>query len=649
MKMRTTSINRFNDIEVDGLDEGESPSGQNMIGIRLGEDSIEDPTYRCFDTPTVPTPNVDVAIPNADAISSQVTHFLNFSARGAIDSAAISEATNEFTTNSLDNRTDAISAIEIINVERELDDLRYGDAEDELAFQFTGAGHVFTDAELTTVEAGGSLPIDNIAVYGGDCFVGLHTFKITDSTYVLTDPEKEADGSGTAGTPTSQTDKWGWYFDKEAKADKYKGEDVSRPYPLRGVSQTVTVLLESEINPCVAEKSPHTGYTDAIPVPRAEQPGQIRSAFDYRYHLDYAQQNNYKVFFPFQTYEKNNTTFSSRIIYSDPKIYQSDIEGFDIFRALNFYDVDETVGDINKLQLGGDRLYALQDNGIHYIPVLASSVELADSGSLAVRTGAIISEPVVVSSLFGTKDPKSVATDGQGVFFMDRDSAMVGYVAGLKLENLSGRNNNTRFRELVDAGIPRAFVGFFDSKRNEYWITSPSSSVNNPTTIFNMDLGVWTSKVYGDVSAAIMGGDSSGGSLYLYGGLLDSIWNVHKMYEGASWGGPFTSFRPHIHYRVNADADLSKVFDAVAVNISLEPNAMAIVTDDTLGNTKTTNGWATFNDLGQGTFKTKSLRANSGGRRMRGLSAQFQLTFEITSISHLSSILTKYRPSYKQI
>ncbi|KKM66534.1 hypothetical protein LCGC14_1480240, partial [marine sediment metagenome] len=488
MKMKTANINRFDDIEVEGLDEGEKPIGQQMVGLRLGEDSIEDVTYRLFDVATISS-NVDVNITGANTIYLEIRAQAGRSAWAGIANGLINEADNTFVNATAAENSAYVSAVEIVNIERDLDDLRYGDDEDILPYQFTGAMHVFTDTELTStggsgVEGGSAVPINNVAVYGGDSFIGLHTFKISDSCYVLTDPDKEADNSGTAGTGINQTDKWGHYFDKASLGVGLEGEDVSRPIPLRGVSQTITVLLESEVNPNVVEKTPHTGFTDALPIPRAEQPGQIRSAFDYRFNLDYARQNDAKIWLPFKTFEKVNTSFNSRLIYSDVKIYKSDVEGFDRFRALNFSDLDETFGDISKLELGADSVYAFQEKGIHYIPVLAKSVELADSGTLAVRSGEFIGTPIVISSRYGTQHPKTVQSDGKNIFFADQLNKIVGVVSGRDVEFISRNNMRTHFRTHLNS-VTLDLYGIYDTRRNEYWLINREESA----TIFNLDSG----------------------------------------------------------------------------------------------------------------------------------------------------------------
>ncbi|KKN46956.1 hypothetical protein LCGC14_0667800 [marine sediment metagenome] len=487
MKMKTSNVNRFDDIEVTGLDEGEKPEGQQMVAIRLGEDSIEDVTYRLFDTATISS-NVDVNITSANTIYTQIRAQAGRSAWAGIANGLVNEADNTFINATAAENSAYVSGVEIVNIERDLDDLRYGDDEDEMPFQFTGAMHVFTDTELDTtggsgVEGGSAVPI-SVNVYGGDSFIGLHTFKVSDSTYVLTDPDKEADNSGTPGTIINQVDKWGHYFDKLSNDAGLEGEDMSRPYPLRGASQTLTVLLESEINPNVVERSAHTGFTDALPVPRAEQPGQIRSKFDYRFNLDYARQNDTKIWLPFNTFEKVNTSFNSRVIYSDPKIYKSDIEGFDTFKVLNFYDLDETFGDISKLQLGSDSVYAFQEKGIQYIPILAESVELAEGGTLAVRSGEIIGTPIVVSSKYGTQHPKTVKSDGKVVFFADQLNKVVGVVSGRDVEFISRNNMRTHFRTHLNS-VTLDLYGIYDTRRNEYWLINREESA----TIFNLDSG----------------------------------------------------------------------------------------------------------------------------------------------------------------
>jgi hypothetical protein len=262
--MASQNVNRYDDIDVDGLNEGYKPTNMACTALRFEDVEVEDVAYRCFDAASILASGGKVSddIDDANAITSQVSHF------AGVDADFIDENSNLFVHedgayNSSNPYSEYVSAVEIVNIERDLDDLRYGDEEDDLPFIFTGASHYFSDAELTTtggsgVQGGSNVPI-NISVWGGDCYVGLHTFKVNDTSYVLTDAGKGHDAAGGAMQPTVQTSRWGYWFDKNS-ASVAAAEDTSRPFPVKGAAQTITVLLESEVNPEFMEQHKQSPY-----------------------------------------------------------------------------------------------------------------------------------------------------------------------------------------------------------------------------------------------------------------------------------------------------------------------------------------------------------------------------------------------------
>ena len=421
--MATQNINRYDDLEVEGLNEGVKPTSMQATTIRLEGQNIEDVTYRCFDDIAV---IASTNISNTKNITTQVIgHF------AGIDADLINEESNTYVNeDTLYTAASYVSATEIVNIERELDDLRYGDSEDNVPFIFTGTSYSLSASEVTN-----NTPIDNIDVWGGDSYIGLHTFKVTDSNYSLTDQEKLIDNSGASDPLSVKTKKWGHYFNKYV-AGSTNVADTSRPFPLKGVSQTITVLLESEINPEVAEKNSHNDYSYDVslatssvnlPLPIVDDAGQIRSNFKYYYNLNYITQNDNKVFFPYQTYDKNLSLFGARIMYSDQKIYNSDIEGFDIFRVGNIYDLDESNGSLMKLQEANDNMFALQESALLHIPIKAQIIETTDGSNLTVRSGEIIGIPNKINTLYGTQSPKTVKTDGGVIFFIDKLTLFISF------------------------------------------------------------------------------------------------------------------------------------------------------------------------------------------------------------------------------
>lgn len=642
LEMETANVNRFDDIEVEGLNEGVKPNTMQATAIRLEKQNIEDVTYRCFDTDTItPTHRSSTTsrenITAAKSIADQAqSHFTGID-KDFLDENS-SEFVNENTGVPFVDSSSQVSAVEIINVERDLDDFRYGDQEDDFPFIFTGASHYFTGSQV-----GDNTPVD-FNVWGGDCFIGLHTFKVSDTAYSLTDGEKDIDNTGAIGSQSSQASKWGYYFRK----DLAQSVDVSRPFPLKGTSQTITVLLESEINPQVEEKSPHNEFNynsasaiDAtnLPFPIADESGQIRSSFKYRFNLDYARANEYKVFFPYKTYEKNNNEFGARIPYSDQKIYNTDIEGFDRFRAFNFYDLDESHGSGTKLIEAGDRIFALQESALTYIPVQARSIQTAEGGNLAVRDAEIIGIPNKIDVLYGCQNPKTVKIDGNSFFYADTRRGEIMMFDGKSPKSISQNGMeswfNTEFaahqtRILASTGSVSDLNAIYDNKSKEYMVFFRNQL--HRSAVFNAEYGVWGATFPEEATVAnTLGGVMVGGTFMLAGIEEDSNPNVviGSLYTSSgtlnTWWG--TKYTPKLKFLINPNPDWVKTYDAftfISTRV-IDPQSLVVIQSDGTSSTADLSG-IVVNDT-EGTFRIKSVR-DADGKRSRGTYAEMEIDFK---------------------
>lgn len=638
--MITQNVCRYDDIEVDGLNEGKKPTNQPMTAIRLENEFIEDVTLRSFDA----TPTTRTAIASATAVKS------------VIDADLIDELENEFVTEKTSYFTEAstyVGAVEIVNIERDVDDLRYGDAEDDLPFQFTGASYYFSDVELGTagvdgIRNGDSTPVD-IEVWGGDCFIAPHTFKISDSTYSLTCERDVTDTN--YENAQNQTSKWEYYF-KKLPANE-NSQDISRPFPLKGVSQTITVLLESEVNPSFKEKPQHNSYnydpTSAVgssnlPVPVVDDAGQIRSKFKYYFSQDYARQNTYKIFFPYQSFDVNNTTFSARIPYSDQKIYNSSIEGFDRFRALSFYDLDESHGALHSLVESGDRIFAIQDQAFSYVPVNAQIIESADGGNIAVQSGVVIGTVQKIDTSYGTQHPNTVKSDSGMIFFVDQLRGEVCMFDGQQVKLISRVGMESFFND--ELLLNPTISTFYDRKNKEYGIYFSGRD----SAVFSAIDGVWVSRFPENTDITTYGGARVGDHMMMIGANgTDNVYSG-RLYSptasvGTWWGSQFI---PTVKMYVNPEPEIVKAFDGFTVIADriIDPQSFVVTKSD--GTLSTANLSSAVISDKEGTFRLKNLR-DASNARSRGVYGELEIDFITSNQSGMSFVLTKYRPSFKPL
>ncbi len=657
----TTLVNDFASLQGTFTNDGIAPDNMRMYAVRLDSQRLvadkNDIAKYCAAATT--------GFQDSTEVATAASHF------SGILSAFYVQHQNDFvhTISGWVSASSFVSAVEIVNIEVGLDDDRYGNAEDIFEFISTGATHKFSSAELTTtggsgVEGGSAVPID-IEVWGGDCRVVPMSCKIGNSTYSITDVDKIA--TGTADAETVTTNKWDHWFETGATA----GDDVMRTYPLEAVSQVLSVVLETEINVPMADPegamvivSGFFAFQD-----NPDSSGAYRSPMTYSYHGGFSKQNDQKVFFPFSSFENNTTKFPARIAYSDVKVYQTDTEGFDRFRVLNIFDMDETYGGITKLALASDRMYSLQDDGVSYVPTSSNVIEQADASILEVRSNEIIDIPIYLDTLHGCQDLQTVQVSGDTIFYADRKNSEIFKLNSNKITNIgeSGMRSwwkqTTRLTTDVDpVSIGRRdFMSAYDLERDEYWIGRRFRFL----WVYNNKMGAWTSEFPQDSSTITMGGLNVL-SRMLVCGFKDDVGealSLHELYnEDTSRGtGAYgfwyklPVFDSNIEFVVNPFPDIFKVYDNIVINSTdrLKDATLTTLRENSFDSTTPTQSALMSIDVDslEDTYRVKVIRA-TGGERMRGKYGKIVLNWDNVNKNRRTGIIsaqTKYRPSHKPV
>src|SRR5690606_17947151 len=142
------------------------------------------------------------------------------------------------------NRGSYVNVAAIVNVKLGLGDDRYGDSTDLHEYISTGARYTFTEEEVASLQAGDPVVLGDIDVWGGDCFVGVHTFKICDSTYSVVNQTKN---NGNSDSKADLISKW----NKTLFNGFFEGSDVSilcMPVAVENAAQYIQVVLESDFS-----------------------------------------------------------------------------------------------------------------------------------------------------------------------------------------------------------------------------------------------------------------------------------------------------------------------------------------------------------------------------------------------------------------
>jgi len=530
-----------------------------------------------------------------------------------------------------------VSAVEIANiVDTNIGDDRYGDSDEPHDLVYTGASYLFSVAELADVVADGDSPAV-VNVRGGDCYVSRHTFKVTDNHYGLQYVRL-------LHTLLSYSGNGRYRFRYESPS----GNNYTMPYAYKNMSQILHVFLESEYNGELTATKPVTGTP-----PGYTSDNQFRVCFNYGYNFGYLKQSDQKAFTPYNADEIVNTTYPARVLYSDQKVYNTDIQGFDIFRISNTSDLQETFRGITKLTLAGDAMYAVQERAIAYLPVDAAIIETADVNTLAIRSGTVIDTPNYLSKQFGSQHLKSVVNQDNSFFLTDNYNKVVLKVSGQEITNLTDIGTATEFKSLLATTLGNdSIYGLYDNLRRQYLIYRPDGTF---CWVFDDRLGVWVGDYSVSSSYRLYDGVYTKNDLYVLGKDGTNM-NLYKMYKGTP-GQLFSNIvTPSVTFSVNDNFDVPKTFDNFVI-YSSEALGTADITSEREPSIIVQEVLNQDIEIArrEGAYRVAVLRDNDGAR-IRGTRATVKLKWNtldsysegappsVNKVS-LSQVITKYRES----
>ena len=610
---------QYDELETEGLTWGIKPSVQKMAVIKLASPANEEFAF-----------GRNFANGNQSSYSAGGEIFMGggISFEAAPTNKILTQYTG-FTTSKL------VQVVKIVNiVNSSIGDSRYGNTDTQYEFISTGARYTFTPTELADVQAAIPVEID-ILVAGGDSFVGDTTFKVCDSTYSVTNQQKYT------GLPTisltQAIDKWNKVY-RASTTGTY-----SLPVPLKNVGQYLQVVLENTYNTQVMDLdvlgSVDTAYgSKAVLGPISE--ASIRTPLTYRYNFNLSKQNDQKVYVSLPAINFRQNVFKARVNYSDIKLYNSSEQGFDVFRVLNFVDLEEAMGGITKLALAGDDLYAIQERGVTYLPIGQTQLETTDADTIAVGTSDVVGRLLVLDTNRGGQHLGAIVETGDVVYVPDVRNKAVYALAGRQLVPIMGYNN-TLFRDkFSDTIVERNLIGIYDPVRKQYWL---ADNDEHWCEIFDENLKNWVGNYEFSVNNKLYGGVYANQNLYLLGEVSDQL-SVHTMYTGdlnQLFGVPVT---PRVSFVVNPDADISKTFDVLMFSATdrLDEVDLTVEREQALGN-QTVTGTNIATNYVEGNYRIKTLR-DGDGARLRGLRMLVTVKWgELLSV--LSNVYTKFRHS----
>lgn len=607
-----------------------------------------------LDKPIKPLVDYDPLLPHSSGTPENIYATSNYDSHAPsgysapkIDIASVGSSDVSFSTNG-GLYSNLVNMIEIVNIRRGLSDNRYGNDSDFSEYIYTGTKVVFSDIELNTVTSAGSLP-KTVDVWGGDCIVSPHTFKVSDSIYTL------AGFISYKNEPLFIPPNYA-YLDAVKTNRKFNKaylwltslpgvvNSIGIPIAVKNAAQYLTVVLESEYHGSVRDiENLDVVGTYNFPIKGSTTESKLRTPLTYRYN-GLEKQNDQKIFSSVDTTQPVISSYKARLNYSNQKVYQTNIEGFDTFPVGNIYDLQERFGGITKLSFVANNLVGLQESAVAYIPVSERILELSDTSQLSVSTGSLFNPPNYLNVKFGCQHLRSVVNDGDSLFFVDGINKSVLALQGSNLADITG-NVNTRFRSIFTSQIPeKDIVGVYDPIKNEYWIAKKDGAF---CIVYNIPFKVWVSNI--TFPTGFSGGTYFKNNLNVIG-MNSGNFSAETMYTGnpTQFFGSYAS-TVNTSFSVNPVSNYGKVFDDILISSSdkLLSVDFTVERDASLGNQVVSGINIDVTSRGEGNYRAKILRG-SNNERLRGLFSKITLNWK-TGVGNpqvsVYSTTTKFRPS----
>lgn len=269
----------------------------------------------------------------------------------------------------------------------------YGGTSDsaKAATQYIYSGHFqsFNDSAFMTYLVGNAGVVNDIEVWGGDCFVTIY-----DIARMVKDPASPSP----AGAEVSL----GTIYPIESNCNTFlrQGRHLSRDRSVEGAENSNGILWPSQPENFI--------YNDA-----------------YSHEEEDIFYSGLPVDF------KDNTTFDHRVIYSETKIDGEQHDNFRVFLPNSFRDLEGSSGQINNLRRKEGRLFCWQDSGVSYLPVeerITTGSPLGQQTVLGV--GGVLDRYDELKNFYGNQHQWSLCENEDGFFWFDFRRKAFMYMVG---------------------------------------------------------------------------------------------------------------------------------------------------------------------------------------------------------------------------
>jgi hypothetical protein len=601
-----------------------------------------------------------------DSITTAVSSDISFDDAGTPKQIPVGLISDQYGQDFHSDETNLVAAVLIANVLSGLGDTRYGDEREYNEFiptNFSVAGsdvqstYMFSETEIASVQAGASVPF-TADVWGGDCYISRHNFKIATSTFHLS----------YAATDDEATKRWGAEC---ALADPVQSSGNSnnydRPVALRGASQIVQVYLESEINSDAHDRDAVLSGGSSFELMEGGE-FEIPTPLNYYYIMSYSAGNAIKLFQSDFILTRDSNIFPARIVYSNTRLIGGSEDGFDLFNAGDYYDLDGEYGGITKLINFRGRIYSIQDRGFAYVPVQASVIETEDASALSISSGQMISNPQYLSTEIGCSHIKSAISTDDSIVFADVSNKTLVRYNGSDFSKIGDLEASTYFDEKFSVAIDDSdLYSFYDFNTMKLFVVN-RDRVNGFGVIRDDFFNVWSSQIYVSSLLNPMEMFYINGNSYVIGKNTDGSISIESMFtnDDSAWFG--TNIVPFVEYVVNPNMSIASTFDSVMIDADQKLDYFSMdVTRDDESVSYGTGDLSIDKDPREGVYKIRDIRNTQNtydftsrttgaagtdlsarsNQRLRGNYSTCIIKWPVVGAKNrtLSSVVTKYRLS----
>jgi hypothetical protein len=480
--------------------------------------------------------------------------------------------------------TGCAGIVPIVNITKGLGEDRYGAQDSAQQYQFTSAV-----ISLSAKQAKEDHPV-SVDVWGGDCFISAAKIRVNNT-----------------------------HLQPVVEESTFKDNDLAPVTEARAwlqFAEDMVIFVESEVN---------TEY-------QAQQDINPEREVVYPYNFGYSVQSGPKRLQSIPSFQERRSHFPARVIYSDNKVYQTRIEGFNSFRPASFYDIEESHGKISALSVpGNNELYCLQLSAVSVIPVNKVVAQMADSSQFLLNGSATITRPRHLSVSSGASAGAAVATSEGRVFFYDARNREV-KVASAQVEPLSDLGVRSLLKNTgTDVQLS------YSQDRRELYVRD-----GEKVLVFDDRLQAWTTRLAMGPLKAIF--EAHGRTLILGG-------YKHLLRAEVLVRGEKTSFfskgqQSFLDLVINPDMPFTKSFDHWRIDGSLLPSAASFRVART-GGQADQQAEGQQAELRNDLFELPLPRNESGHDRLRGRYLEGRITLAASPLldrtPDISSVITTYR------